>query len=54
MLIPHLHFYGDCKEAIVLYEKAFNAKIETVIRNSDYAPDEHNEVEALVYYLILC
>jgi len=26
MLIPHLHFNGDCKDAIALYEKAFNSK----------------------------
>jgi hypothetical protein len=38
MLIPHLHFCGDCSEAISLYEKAFNAKAETIIRNSDYTP----------------
>ena len=24
MLIPHLHFYGDCKQAISLYEEAFH------------------------------
>ena len=28
MLIPHLHFGGDCAEAIALYEKAFNEKAE--------------------------
>jgi len=26
MLITHLHFGGDCADAIVLYEKAFNTK----------------------------
>jgi PhnB protein len=26
MLIPYLHFDGDCMEAIELYEKAFNTK----------------------------
>ena len=26
MLIPHLHFSGDCKDAIAMYEKAFNTK----------------------------
>lgn len=40
MLIPHLHFCGDCEKAIALYEKAFNTKAEGVVRNSDYAPDE--------------
>ena len=40
MLIPHLHFCGDCEEAIALYEKAFSTKLETIVRNDDYAPDE--------------
>ena len=39
MLIPHLHFCGDCEEAIAVYEKAFDTKAEDIIRNSDYAPD---------------
>ena len=41
MLIPHLHFNGNCKEAISLYEKAFNVKVDSVILNSDYAPEEY-------------
>ena len=36
MLIPHLHFRGDCKEAITVYEKAFDTKAEDDI---DYAAD---------------
>ena len=28
MLITHLHFDGDCADAIALYEKAFNTKAE--------------------------
>lgn len=28
MLIPHLHFYGNCAEAIALYEQAFNTKTD--------------------------
>lgn len=28
MLIPHLHFNGDCNAAIALYEKAFNTKVD--------------------------
>ena len=28
MLITHLHFNGDCADAIALYEKAFNTKAE--------------------------
>ncbi|MCL2409897.1 MAG: VOC family protein [Oscillospiraceae bacterium] len=34
MLIPHLHFCGNCKEAISLYEKAFNTKV-------DYDPEKY-------------
>ena len=28
MLFPHLHFGGDCAEAIALYEKVFDTKAE--------------------------
>ena len=28
MLITHLHYGGDCADAIVIYEKAFNTKAE--------------------------
>jgi Uncharacterized protein conserved in bacteria len=35
MLIPHLHFCGDCKQAIDLYENAFNTKAKSI----EYAPD---------------
>jgi uncharacterized glyoxalase superfamily protein PhnB len=30
MFIPHLHFCGDCADAIHLYETAFNTKVKTV------------------------
>lgn len=36
MLIPHLHFAGDCREAITLYERAFGTEVELIILNSDY------------------
>ncbi len=32
MFVPHLHFCGDCEEAIAIYEKAFSTKIDTLIR----------------------
>lgn len=35
MFIPHLHFCGDCEEAITVYEKAFNVKADAIIRNDD-------------------
>lgn len=40
MLIPHLHFCGNCEEAIALYEKAFHTKAESIVYNRDYSPDE--------------
>jgi len=39
MLVPHLHFCGDCADAIALYEQAFNTKVQDVVRNSAHAPD---------------
>ena len=36
MLIPHLHFSGNCKEAIPFYEKAFNTRADVIISNSRY------------------
>lgn len=40
MLIPHLHFCGDCREAIAVYENAFCTNAENIVHNCDYAPDE--------------
>jgi PhnB protein len=42
MLIPHLHFCGDCTQAIFLYEAAFHTKAETVLKNSDESPSAAN------------
>ena len=41
MLIPHLHFSGNCEEAIAVYEKAFHTKAESIVYNRDYAPNEY-------------
>jgi PhnB protein len=35
MLIPIIHFNGECAEAIPVYEKAFNTKARYI----DYRPD---------------
>jgi len=35
MLIPHLHFNGECDEAISLYEKAFDTKVVNIDRYKD-------------------
>jgi uncharacterized glyoxalase superfamily protein PhnB len=32
MIIPHLHLGGNCKEAIELYERAFDTKKPSDIR----------------------
>jgi len=37
MLIPHLHFKGNCEQAIALYEKAFHTKVKA--KDIDTAPD---------------
>ena len=44
MIVPALHFCGNCKEAIALYEKAFATKATIVISNSQYS-DEHDDDE---------
>jgi len=40
MLIPHLHFCGDCKAAIALYEKAFDTKVEEYVTFDDYSRND--------------
>jgi len=35
MLIPILHFCGDCADAMALYEKAFNTKVEYTEHRDD-------------------
>lgn len=40
MLIPHLHFCGNCEKAIAVYEKAFRTKAESIVYNRDYATEE--------------
>ena len=43
MLIPHLHFCGNCEEAIAVYEKAFHTKAENIVYSRDYAPGEYSD-----------
>ncbi|MCL2047241.1 MAG: VOC family protein [Defluviitaleaceae bacterium] len=40
MLIPHLHFKGNCEKAIALYEKAFDTKVDEIVRFCDYDPEK--------------
>lgn len=35
MLVTHIYLKGQCKEAIDLYVKAFNATIETIIHDTE-------------------
>jgi uncharacterized glyoxalase superfamily protein PhnB len=42
MLIPHLHFCGDCTQAIFQYEAAFHTKTEIVLKNSDESTSAEN------------
>lgn len=35
IIIPNFNFDGKCEEAIHLYEKAFDAKVTTLLRYSD-------------------
>ena len=35
MLIPHLHFCGNCAEAITLYEQAFGTKADILFLNGN-------------------
>jgi PhnB protein len=49
MLIPHLHFCGECEKAITLYEKAFSTKVETVVYSRDYSPDEFKDDDRIAH-----
>lgn len=46
MLIPHLHFCGDCEKAIALYEKAFQTKAEAIVYSYDYEDMVHAPQES--------
>ena len=37
MLIPHLHFDGNCMEAVEAYERAFHTEADRA--SADYTPD---------------
>ena len=50
MLIPHLHFCDNCKEAIAIYEKAFNTKAENIVYSHDYVRNVYNGGHVLGEY----
>lgn len=53
MLITHLHYMDNCKDAISLYERAFQTKAETIITSKRYGStelDAENRVAHAVMY----
>lgn len=40
IITPNLHFHGECKEALKLYEKAFNGKLTMLFHYFDANPDD--------------
>lgn len=45
MLIPHLHFKGNCREAIPFYEKAFGTKAEHIVLNHETSSEyDHDKI----------
>lgn len=54
MLIPHLHYMDNCKDAISLYERAFQTKAETIITSKQYGStetDAENRIAHAVMYI---
>ena len=49
MIIPILHFCGDCKEAIALYEKAFATKATIVMSNSQFSKDKYDGDDGIAH-----
>ena len=43
IITPTIHFNGRCEEAIKLYEKAFDAKVDYIIHYSDRDERDWNE-----------
>lgn len=42
-ITPNMHFNGKCEQAIRLYEQAFNAKVECMLRYSDARHEDFNK-----------
>jgi len=40
---PNFHFNGKCEQAIRLYEKTFNAKVECLLHYSDARPEDYDK-----------
>ncbi|TLG72506.1 VOC family protein [Culicoidibacter larvae] len=44
MLVTHIYFNGQCKEAIELYKQALNASVETLIEDPEHSLVIHAEM----------
>ncbi|MCB4304500.1 VOC family protein [Clostridioides difficile] len=44
MLLTHIYFNGQCKQAIELYRQAFNATVKTLIEDSSNLLVVHAEI----------
>lgn len=42
-ITPNFHFNGKCEQAIRLYEQAFNARVECLLRYSDARQEDYNK-----------
>jgi PhnB protein len=51
MLIPHLHFNGDCTDAIRLYETAFSTKVKTVEMDGERLIHAEMDIHEMKIYL---
>ena len=51
---PNFHFDGQCRQAIALYENAFNAEVKTLMCYSDANPqdwkDKNDDIKDCVYH----
>ena len=43
VIVPNLHFDGDCEKAIELYERAFKTKRTILLKNKDADPRDIDE-----------
>ena len=43
MLIPHLHFNGNCREAITFYEMAFGTRAEHIVYQRETSSESEND-----------
>ncbi|MCL2197733.1 MAG: VOC family protein [Defluviitaleaceae bacterium] len=51
MVIPHLHFNGECEKAIALYEKAFNTKADGIDRGDKCINHANMKIHGQTVYL---